>query len=214
MTSIAVSRMHFPVTTLGPGNRVGLWTQGCSIRCAGCISPDTWDASPGATTLSEVINRFSGWAAVADGLTVSGGEPFDQSEALADLLAAWRDLSDSDVLVFTGFPFAEVKPWLDLHPGLVDAVIAGPFRLQAPQTLALRGSDNQTLHLLTPRGEAAFGGYDRSATPEDRRFDLMFDEEGGVWFAGIPARGDFDRLRRGLRAAGHRIVPSQRGARS
>ncbi|WP_461325238.1 4Fe-4S cluster-binding domain-containing protein [Bradyrhizobium diazoefficiens] len=39
---ISVSRIHFPVTTLGPGRRLGIWFQGCSIRCPGCISMDTW----------------------------------------------------------------------------------------------------------------------------------------------------------------------------
>lgn len=38
-----LSRLHFPVTTLGPGRRIGVWFQGCSIRCAGCISRDTWE---------------------------------------------------------------------------------------------------------------------------------------------------------------------------
>ena len=41
MTMLALSRMHFPVTTLGPGNRIGIWVQGCTIRCPGCVSADT-----------------------------------------------------------------------------------------------------------------------------------------------------------------------------
>ena len=37
---IRVRFIHFPVETLGPGRRVGVWLQGCSIRCVGCISPE------------------------------------------------------------------------------------------------------------------------------------------------------------------------------
>jgi anaerobic ribonucleoside-triphosphate reductase activating protein len=213
MTAIAVSRLHFPVTALGPGRRVGLWLQGCSIRCAGCISPDTWTPDRGATTVGEVIRRLEAWADQADGLTVSGGEPFDQPDALAEVLGAWRSLSDASILVFSGFEAPHLQPWLTNHPNLIDALVAGPFRLETAQTLALRGSDNQTLYRLTARGEAAFAGYDRPAERGDRRLDVMFDEDGGAWFAGIPARGDFDRFRRALRAAGHQLVLSERDDR-
>ena len=45
--SIQINKAHFPVTVLGPGRRIGLWVQGCSIGCKGCVSMDTWapDAS-------------------------------------------------------------------------------------------------------------------------------------------------------------------------
>ena len=213
MTSLTLSRLHFPVTTLGPGRRIGVWFQGCAIRCAGCISPDTWDPNMGKTTLGDVIASIAPWVPHADGLTISGGEPFEQPDALAEFLEAWRALSDADVLVFTGFEFTAVERWLRTHPGLVDAVVAGPFRLDEPQTVALRGSDNQTLHLLTLKGEQHFAGYERPAEAGDRRLDLMLDEDGGAWFAGIPGRGDFDRLRRVLREGGHRMAMTERGVR-
>jgi anaerobic ribonucleoside-triphosphate reductase activating protein len=209
MTQLNLSRLHFPVTTLGPGRRIGLWMQGCSLQCPGCISADTWTPGQGATTVAEVMRGLAAWIPNADGLTVSGGEPFEQPQALDALLRAWRADSGGDVLVFTGLAFGEVEPWLAARPGLVDAVVAGPYRREAPQTLALRGSDNQTLHILTAAGEA-FASYDRPAGPADRRLDVMFDAEGGAWFAGIPARGDFQRLRNTLKAQGHRVILSDR----
>lgn len=54
--NLALSRMHFPVTTLGPGDRIGIWFQGCSIRCTGCISKDTWDPEINHINISEVEN--------------------------------------------------------------------------------------------------------------------------------------------------------------
>ena len=34
----------FPlVTTLGPGRRIGLWLQGCSFRCPGCMTPELFE---------------------------------------------------------------------------------------------------------------------------------------------------------------------------
>ena len=212
MTVIALSRLHFPVTTLGPGRRVGLWFQGCSIRCPGCISPDTWASREGLTRVSELIRVIAGWVAEADGLTVSGGEPFDQPDALVAVLEGWRRVSNSDVLVFTGRRFEDVSRWLDAHPGLIDALVAGPFLRNEPQSLALRGSDNQTLYFLTEAGQSVFSPFERKASPNDRRLDLMIDADGGAWFAGIPARGDFERLQQALRAAGHRVILTDRGS--
>jgi anaerobic ribonucleoside-triphosphate reductase activating protein len=212
MTIVALSRVHHPVTTLGPGRRAGVWFQGCSIRCSGCISPDTWEPGAGATSVRELLDVLARLASDSDGLTVSGGEPFDQPEALADLLTGWRMLSPASVLVFSGHPYERLTDWLELHDGLIDALLAGPFMKEKPQSLALRGSDNQTLHLLTPLGRENFASFDRPAEPADLRLDAMFDEDGGVWFSGIPARGDFDRLRQNLRAAGHQLTLTERTA--
>jgi len=204
---VAVSRIHFPVTTLGPGRRLGVWLQGCSLGCPGCISVDTWRHGVGEVDLEQLLEALAGHADAADGLTVSGGEPFEQPKALASLLATWRKRSDRSALVFTGREFAEIEPWLVRHPDLVDALVTGPFRADLPQTLALRGSDNQRLHVLTPLG-AEFRSYDRPAVAADRHLDVMFDEDGDAWMAGIPARGDLARLRRALAAAGHRSSSS------
>ncbi len=205
---VAVSRLHFPVTTLGPGRRIGLWLQGCSIRCPGCVSVDTWADGLGVVDTGDVLEALGSFAEVADGLTVSGGEPFDQEDALAVILRGWRSMSTGGVLVFTGRELAEVKPWLAGHPGLVDAMVTGPFRSDLPQTLALRGSDNQELHVFGPRG-ADFLGYERRRGEADRRLDVMFDPDGTAWFAGIPGRGDLARMRRAMKARGHSLVTSE-----
>ena len=74
-----------------------VWIQGCSIRCEGCISADTWAAGRGETTVDEVFASISAWLLEADGVTVSGGEPFDQPSGLAALLRRVRSASDVDV---------------------------------------------------------------------------------------------------------------------
>lgn len=203
MTPASISRVHFPVTTLGPGRRIGIWFQGCSIRCPGCISVDTWEPGLGHTSVEETLASLEPWLPSADGLTVSGGEPFDQPEALRATLEGWRSLSPTSVLVFTGRELEDVAGWLHAHAGLIDALVTGPYRRDLPQTKALRGSDNQQLHILTAQG-AAFEAYERTRGQEDRRLDVMFDEDGGAWFAGIPNHGDFIRFRRALTLAGHR----------
>lgn len=209
MTEIAISRIHFPVTKLGPGRRVGIWMQGCSVRCPGCISMDTWSPGRGRTFVGQVLDAIARWIPAADGVTISGGEPFDQPDALAALLAGIRVLSAADILVFTGHPLETVQAQLYSMDGLIDALIADPFDETAPQTLALRGSDNQRLVPLTALGRERFAAFDRSADARERSVDVMFDGDGQVWLAGIPARDDLRRLQQLLQDGGAEVAISQ-----
>jgi anaerobic ribonucleoside-triphosphate reductase activating protein len=207
--AINISRIHFPVTKLGPGRRVGIWVQGCSIRCVGCISADTWVQHKGRTHVREVLAVIERWVPQADGFTISGGEPFDQTPALTELLAGIRRMSKADILVFTGYPREAIEARLSSMEGLIDALITDPFDETAPQTVALRGSDNQRLHTLTSLGHGRFAAYDRPIAGGDKSLDVMFDEQGEIWLAGIPGRGDFRQLQSILRANGAEAISSQ-----
>ncbi|RYB04420.1 4Fe-4S cluster-binding domain-containing protein [Lichenibacterium ramalinae] len=207
MTDVALSRIHFPVTTLGPGRRVAVWFQGCSIRCVGCVSLDTWAVGRGATTVERAFDAIVPFLADADGLTVSGGEPFDQPEALAALLRAWRSAHRGDVLVYSGHPLEALEPTLSAMRGLVDAVMADPYLVDRPQTLALRGSDNQRLRVMTPLGRERLASCERPLAEADRTLDVTFDDlTGEVLMAGIPRPGDMARLAAVLAAGGHAVV--------
>ena len=125
---------------------------------------------------------------------------------MEELLRTLRDRTNVDVLVYSGHPFARIAAWFDRAPELIDALMSEPYVASAPQTLSLRGSDNQVLHLLTARGRSRFA--ETQAAPATRKFDVMFDADGTVWLAGIPARDDFRRFREVLRNAGHHVVLS------
>lgn len=197
---IALSRIHFPVTTLGPGRRVGIWLQGCSIRCPGCISSDTWAGRVPDLEVSELLERIRPWLQECDGVTVSGGEPFEQPHALQELLHGLRETKETketketNILVYSGYPLERLVTDPSVREGLIDCLISDPFDTRAPQTKNLRGSDNQRMTLLTPVGRDVFGPHDRQTTDDDRRLDLMFDSNGAVWLAGIPSRGDMSKL--------------------
>ena len=212
--NIRLSRLHFPVTSLGPGRRIGIWFQGCSIRCPGCISADTWAIADGVTTLEHVLEQVQAWLPHADGFTISGGEPFDQPDALVALVRALREMSSGDILAYSGHPIEWLGGVLAQTDGLIDALITDPFEIDAPHTRPLRGSDNQRLHLLTELGREKFSQYERDLRESDKSLDVMFDEDGSVWFAGIPNRNDFQRLRDLLTDQGHRVQISADKARN
>jgi anaerobic ribonucleoside-triphosphate reductase activating protein len=208
MTSrpIALSRVHYPVQALGPGRRVGIWFQGCSIRCKGCISLDTWAQRPAEQTVERLLHSIEPWIADADGITISGGEPFDQGGALEELLRGLRRQPGKDILVYSGYPLERLD--LSKFAGLIDAIVADPFEVDQPQTLALRGSDNQRLLCLTELGRERLGSFDRPVSEREYALDLMFADN-QVFMAGIPARGDLARLRLLLAQDGHQLTTTE-----
>lgn len=210
---LSLSRMHFPVTTLGPGRRIGIWFQGCSIRCPGCISADTWGPGHRRLSLEQLLEQITPWLHEAEGITISGGEPFDQFDALRSLLEGLRRLSELDILVYSGYSLEQLNESLLQTKGLIDALISDPYIEALSQTMALRGSDNQRLSLLTPLGRARLGHYERPLEPTDKALDLMFDESGSVWMAGIPRRDDLLRLRDLLHEQGHHLQISAHASR-
>ena len=208
---IFLSRLHFPVTTLGLGRRVGLWFQGCGIRCPGCVSADTWEHGVGETTVAAVMETIAPWLAEADGVTISGGEPFEQLPALEELLAAVRGEigADKDVLLYSGRSWESIAGRVLGWPGWADVVISEPFLQSAPQTLAWRGSDNQTMHLPTELGKSRYSAWldaPRSALPKVMD---VFLESDTLWMAGIPEPGGMESLEAALAGAGFSFATSR-----
>lgn len=154
------------------------------------------------------------WLPAAEGITISGGEPFEQPEALVALLAALRSATPADILVYSGKPIEHLTPVLQRSAGYIDALISDPFDFNTPHTKPLRGSDNQRLHLLTTLGIDRFSAYEAPCKVLDKSLDVMFDPDGSVWFAGIPQRGDFLRLQELLINQGHRVHISADRART
>lgn len=197
---ILLNKAHYPVTALGPGKRIGIWTQGCSIECPGCVSLDTWKADRSrAMDVADLIawcKRVAGGA--AEGITISGGEPFDQPKALANLLCGlqrWRDTLTRpfDILCYSGYRLERLRK---LHAPILarlDALMCDPYVESLPTERPWRGSDNQRLVVLSPLGEERFGRYVDAPAEEPKRFQVVADGK-RVWFVGIPQRGDLERI--------------------
>lgn len=210
---LSLSRVHFPVTTLGPGRRLGIWFQGCSIRCPGCISADTWGPGNRRVALSQLVVDIQPWLHEAEGITISGGEPFEQFDALLRLLHELRQNSHADILVYSGYSLEQLEPQLREAAGLIDALISDPYQQHDDQSKALRGSDNQRLSLLTELGQKRLTEYERPLKASDKALDLMFDSDGSIWMAGIPRRDDLLRLRNLLEEKGHQLQLSAHTSR-
>lgn len=73
----------------GPGIRFVIFTQGCNLKCKYCQNRDTWDIKAGTTykvqDVVKKIERYTAYMQDEGGITVSGGEPLLQPEALITL---------------------------------------------------------------------------------------------------------------------------------
>ncbi len=153
---LRVAQMIDDTEAEGPGRRFALWVQGCSLRCAGCCNPEMFSADKGGA-LHDVAALVERVLAVADleGISVLGGEPFEQPEALVVLCRALREAGRS-VMIYSGFTLAELRgkqsPHVDALLGQVDLLVDGRFEQTKPEsTRRWIGSTNQTLHFLSPR---------------------------------------------------------------
>ncbi len=185
------------MTVLGPGRRIGLWVQGCTIRCRGCVSQDTW---PRDAARAIAVRELLAWCRrIAphgpDGVTISGGEPFEQPAALRTLLTGlhgWRRTAslDFDILCYSGYPLPTLER---RHPkllALLDAVIPEPYVDGLPQGRVWRGSANQPLVPLSERGRDRYAAYVHAPAAADGKRMQAAVEGGRVWLIGIPGRGD------------------------
>ncbi len=135
----------------GPGIRLSLFFQGCSHRCPGCHNPETHDPAGGIEVDSaELLARVKGARGI-DGVTFSGGEPFEQAAGLAGLAEEIRSLG-LNLVIYSGFTFeallrkSESDPYIRrlLEAGML--LIDGPYSEEERDlTLPFRGSRNQRL---------------------------------------------------------------------
>ena len=204
---IRLNKAHFPVTTLGYGRRLGLWVQGCSIGCEGCVSRDTWNAADGwEANVLEVVKWCDSQRGLGiDGITISGGEPFEQPRALARLLEAldaWRQQLERpfDMLCYSGLTLARVRRCHAEILALLDVLVPEPFLVGRGGPRPLRGSSNQPLLPLTRLGRVRYGDDARCATGAPG-IQVSVDQ-GAVWFIGIPKPGDMERLEERARSRG------------
>jgi anaerobic ribonucleoside-triphosphate reductase activating protein len=153
-----------------------------------------------------------GWLAsldpLPDGVTVSGGEPFQQPRALRELLEGigrWRP-PRLDILLYSGYTYSH----LSRRPGsreileLCDAVVAGPYVQRRNDGAPLRGSSNQRLVPLTVLGRERYGTVNDTGAPRVQISVTDGPEGRRVYYIGIPGRGDMDQLNTALERAGVR----------
>jgi anaerobic ribonucleoside-triphosphate reductase activating protein len=135
----------------GPGFRFTVFVQGCPHHCPGCQNPQTHDPAGGEDCDVETIMTEFRKNPLLQGVTLSGGEPMDQAEALLPLARAVRAMG-KDVMAFSGYTYEELLEKGKREPAVLDLLrecfllVDGRFVMaQRDLSLLFRGSRNQRL---------------------------------------------------------------------
>lgn len=188
--ALRIGRVLHGTTAEGPGFRSAVWFQGCSIRCSGCVNPHLFSERGGSlVAVDKIVDDAV--AAGVEGLTLIGGEPFDQAAA-GSALALAAKAHGLGVIAFTGYEFeslqkrdADARALLDSTDLLVD----GPYLADSPETKrALVGSSNQRFIHLTDR----YAAYRPELTAN--RIDVRILADGSMDIAGFLDTEDLKAL--------------------
>lgn len=123
----------------GTGIRYVVFVQGCAHHCPECHNPDTWDFDGGKEVSPEWLAQDYLAHRHADGITLSGGDPFYQQEACMELLSLLPE--ETNVWIYTGFLYEEIKDTPLARRA--DVIVDGPFEAENRCTDGYRGSTNQ-----------------------------------------------------------------------
>lgn len=135
----------------GPGFRFALFTQGCSHNCEGCHNPQTHDFNGGTEmAVDEIVKKLLS-NPLTDGITFSGGEPFEQASDCAEIAKIARE-NGLNVWAYSGYTFEQLLEKSKTDSGiarlleLTDVLVDGPFVLsEKSYDVSWRGSKNQRL---------------------------------------------------------------------
>lgn len=184
-----IDRFYYPTQTLGFGNRISIWTVGCPRKCKGCSNPELQSSNPSKDIpIKDIIGAITGFNDV-DGLTITGGEPFFQTEELYSLLAECRKIINGDILVFTGYTLESIKADVSMSKCLnfIDILIDGEYIEELNDNVGLRGSANQNIIILNEK----YSGRYADAEKWPRKSQLVIGEN-TIVNIGIPIKAGSD----------------------
>ena len=182
-----LNRIQYPIYNLGPGKRIGFWVQGCSRKCEGCISKTLWKKSKGRKIkIDYLVHQICKIEKNFEGVTITGGEPFDQYESLIAFCAFLKQKSSLNIYCFSGYYLDEL---VQKHPDklfmkYIDYLLDGRYLLQQHENKNVRGSSNQQLYKFInsqPKSQKSFFTTDKWS---------VFVNNKQVYMSGIPKYED------------------------
>ena len=122
-----------------------------------------------------------------DGVTISGGEPFLQAEAVAELLKLIKARRpDLTVIIYTGYELSQLTEVDKAGEVLeyTDVLIDGPYVESLNDNMGIRGSSNQQVRRLSSR----LDDYIREMEAGDRKIQYELNRDGMLSKIGVPSK--------------------------
>lgn len=187
---IIINLIHYPVYTLGVGKRIGVWFQGCSIKCKGCMSKYTWKFDKKyVRDVNEVLREILSYP--SKNITISGGEPFDQPKALEYLLKKLKLNGFKDILVYTGYEYEEIKDRYKDILKYIDVLISGRFVEGLETEYIWKGSDNQKMYIFNKKLEKIYNEYRKKK--KNKHLQIV-EKNSDIYILGIPYQKDIKEI--------------------
>jgi len=196
--TIYVHHIGIATDVLGPGKRLVLWLSGCPMNCPGCIEPELHNIEAGSPwNVKDLVLEIQPLLCGLNGITLSGGEPFFQANALHRFL----QLLDGrhDVLVYSGYTSEYLKEHYSHIFPYIDIIISGAYEQDKEGSYLWRGSENQ--EILSPSGkydQAKLSTWMNSLTAG---IEVFFEDE-RMYVYGVPAKGVLKKLHDEMGAGG------------
>ena len=135
----------------GYGVRTVVWTQGCSHNCPFCHNPSTHDFLGGFECNLEDIFKELDNLKNQDGITLSGGDPLFQIDAIVEIAKHAKKIG-LNIWCYTGFTYDAILEMGKKNPkylellNYLDVLVDGKFEIAKKDlNLLFRGSSNQRL---------------------------------------------------------------------
>ena len=195
-TMKTINYSHFVTNTefLGPYKRSVLWVQKCCFSCEGCIAPEMQKDGghfADTKTLAGVLLSDS----TTEGVTISGGEPFLQADALFEMINIMKSKRDTGVIIYSGFTLDELKAKSDNAVqkllSITDILIDGRYEKNLDDGIAYRGSSNQNIICLSDRYKKVSQTYYGNSA---RKTELRIDN-GHIVLVGVPSENTLKAVR-------------------
>lgn len=134
----------------GPGVRSSIFVTGCSFNCPGCFNQEYQDPEYGDLWTQEETDLLIQYLKSPQirGLSILGGEPFQNTQDLYDLVLQIRREVETNIWIYSGYQYEslvknpEQKRLLELSDVLVDGLFVEELK---DLTLAFKGSSNQRI---------------------------------------------------------------------
>ncbi len=175
-----------PVNVLGPYQRAVVWVQGCEFACPNCIVPESWNRD-GAEEIkvSELVDWILNQSEI-EGITISGGEPMLQAQALSQVIDGIQAKKDFGVMCYSGFRLEHLETQgTDSQKSLlakIDLLVDGVYVEKLHGDFLWRGSSNQRLLALTNR----YLDYLQNQSDVSAGLEFFIRESAAIGFSGVP----------------------------
>ena len=187
-----LNKIQYPIYNLGEGKRIGIWVQGCNLACKGCVNKTLW-SNKGGKNIS-VIDVFN-WVVLIqndfDGITISGGEPFQQYEQLVAFLHLIKTKTSLTVHCFSGYYLNELQQ--QFHDKLflkyIDTLVDGRYIEEQHENTNIKGSANQSVYRIIDEVPVK-----QRKTRASKKWSLNVSSENEIYMSGIPKKNELKTL--------------------